>query len=488
MELPSPTGRRSLMLLLSALLCLGFFTTSLVSYYTSKASLRDSILKQELPLTSDNIYSEIQKDLVRPVFISSMMASDTFLRDWAIHGEQDVDRIRRYLREVMLRYGTFTSFYVSETTRNYYHSSGVLKQVDEASPVDAWFFRVRRLQEPYEINVDPDMANRDTLTIFINYRVLDYQGRFIGTAGVGLNVDSVRRAIDEYERRYRRSITFVDKEGRVIVLGTRKGGEIQNIHAVDGLRDLAKELLDTPAGSYQYTSNGRSWLLNARYLPELKWYILVQKSEDEALAPLRRTLAFNLSVCAGVTLLVLLITGLTVGRYQRRLEDLAATDKLTGLINRQAFDVLIRQAISQARRDMTPLSVILLDIDHFKLVNDNFGHMVGDEALKAVARALKGALRESDSVCRWGGEEFLVVLKACDGAQAAALAEKLRAAISDDASLEELGVPRLTASLGVAQLIPGDSADSLVTRADAALYEAKTDGRDRVRTSVCQES
>lgn len=485
MPQPPLAGRRSLMLLLSALLCLGFFTTSLVSYYTSKASLRDSILKQELPLTSDNIYSEIQKDLVRPVFISSMMGSDTFLRDWALHGEQDVDRIRRYLREVMLRYGTFTTFFVSEATRNYYHSSGVLKRVDKKNPADEWFFRVRKMSDAYEINVDPDMANRDTLTIFINYRVLDYAGKFIGTAGVGLNVDSVRRAIDEYERRYSRSITFVDRQGRVIVLGTRKGGEPQSIMEVEGLRDLAPSILQEPASSHQYSSHGKSWLINARYLPELHWYILVQKSEDEALAPLRRTLVFNLSVCLGVTILVLVITGLTVGRYQSRLEQLAATDKLTGLINRQAFDVLFRRAISQARRDSSRLSVVLLDIDHFKGVNDTFGHMVGDEALKAVAKAVRGALRESDAVCRWGGEEFLVVLSGCGGPQALGLAEKLRLAIASDASLEALGVPRLTASLGVAELTPGDTADTLITRADKALYDAKAAGRDRVCASGC---
>lgn len=485
MAQPPLTGRRSLMLLLSALLCLGFFTTSLVSYYTSKQSLRDSILKQELPLTSDNIYSEIQKDLVRPVFISSMMGNDTFLRDWTLHGEQDVHRVRRYLKEIMSRYGTFTTFFVSESTRNYYHSTGVLKRVEEDNPADAWFFRVRQMMEPYEINVDPDMANRDTLTIFINYRVLDYRGNFIGTAGVGLNVESVRRAIDEYERRYNRSISFVDKQGRVIVLGTRKGDEPQSIMEVEGLRDLAPTMLQEPASSHQYVNRGKSWLINARYLPELNWYILVQKSEDEALAPLKRTLAFNLSVCLGVTILVLLVTGLTVGRYQNRLEQLAATDKLTGLINRQAFDVLFRKAISQAKRDGSRLSVVILDIDHFKDVNDSFGHMVGDEALKAVAAALRGALRESDAVCRWGGEEFLVVLSGCGGPQALALAEKLRLAIAEDASLEALGAGRLTASLGVAEMVPGDTADTLITRADKALYEAKAAGRDRVCASGC---
>lgn len=91
-----------------------------MNYHVSKAAIRESIVASELPLTSDNIYSEIQKDLIRPIFVSSMMASDTFLRDWALAGERDAGQIVKYLREVKVRYGAFTSFFVSERTRTYY--------------------------------------------------------------------------------------------------------------------------------------------------------------------------------------------------------------------------------------------------------------------------------------------------------------------------------------------------------------------------------
>lgn len=104
------SDKRKLIFILSILLSTGFAATTLINYYVSKASIRESIVASELPLTSDNIYSEIQKDLVRPIIISSMMASDTFLRDWVLAGEQDVERMTRYLREVKQRYGAFTSF------------------------------------------------------------------------------------------------------------------------------------------------------------------------------------------------------------------------------------------------------------------------------------------------------------------------------------------------------------------------------------------
>src|SRR5512146_2776777 len=113
---PLAGDKRKLIVILSLLLSVGFAVIALVNYHVSKAAIRESIVANELPLTSDNIYSELQKDLIRPVFISSMMASDTFLRDWVLSGEKDVGRMTKYLKEVMGRYHTFTSFFVSDRT------------------------------------------------------------------------------------------------------------------------------------------------------------------------------------------------------------------------------------------------------------------------------------------------------------------------------------------------------------------------------------
>ena len=149
------------------LLACGFLATSLLSYFSSRSAIRDGIINTELPLTSDTVYSEIQKDLIRPVLIASMMAQDTFLRDWVLSGEQDTERMTRYLSEVMGKQDIFTSFFVSDRTRTYYQAKGVLKHVEPGTWRDAWYFRLRELKAPYEINVDLDMANQDSLTVFI---------------------------------------------------------------------------------------------------------------------------------------------------------------------------------------------------------------------------------------------------------------------------------------------------------------------------------
>lgn len=478
--------KRPVLLLVTLFLALGFLGTTLVSYQVSRQAIRESILTQELPLTSDNVYSEILKDLVRPVFVASMMASDTFLRDWTLNGERDATQLTRYLREVMGKYGAFTSFFISEKSRNYYHPTGVLKQVSELESRDAWYYRVRAMHEPYEINVDPDMANRDLLTIFINYKVQDFDGRFIGAAGVGLTVEAVRTAISQYQERFDRRISFVDAQGRILLAGNSRQKET-NIHFVEGLRELAPAILSEKTGSYEYRQDGKTHLLNVRYIPELKWFLFVEKAEDGALAGIRRTLYVNLAVCLAVTILVVFITGMALSRYQGRMEEMATTDKLTGLLNRQTLDVLFQQAISLARRGNEPLAVVLADLDHFKAVNDKLGHLVGDQVLKLTAANLRQQLRASDTVCRWGGEEFLMILKDCDDATGALLAEKLRTALENDPELRALagGVAPggVTASFGVAQFVPGESVESLVGRADAALYAAKQAGRNCVKTA-----
>jgi diguanylate cyclase (GGDEF)-like protein/hemerythrin-like metal-binding protein/PAS domain S-box-containing protein len=163
------------------------------------------------------------------------------------------------------------------------------------------------------------------------------------------------------------------------------------------------------------------------------------------------------------------------------LEKLAATDKLTGLWNRRHFEQLAGVEIARCRRYSHMASLVMVDIDHFKSVNDRFGHDVGDRTLTSVARALREALRGSDSVCRWGGEEFVVLLPAISATGAVRMADRLRAVVE----MLDLGPTpgRVTVSAGVAQLGPGEELAKWLKRADEALYRAKALGRNRVELS-----
>jgi diguanylate cyclase (GGDEF)-like protein len=161
-----------------------------------------------------------------------------------------------------------------------------------------------------------------------------------------------------------------------------------------------------------------------------------------------------------------------------RLAELAATDGLTGLKNSRAFREALTSAGSFASRMDHPLSLILLDVDHFKSYNDTFGHLAGDDVLRTVGTLLRGQLRLHDLAARYGGEEFAVLLPATDDAAAQIVAERLREAIAS----HPWPLRPITASFGVATLAVGDPASppDLVAWADRALYASKRAGRNRV--------
>ena len=472
-------GRR-LLVLLSLLLSAAFLATTLGSYFVSRNIIREAIIGRELPLAASNIYVELQKDLVQPVVISSTMAHDTFLRDWVLKGEVDVSEMNRYLQEIKTRYGAFSSFFVSERSTSYYTGGGVLKKVSPTDPRDAWYYRVRDMKEPYEINVDPDLANQDAMTIFINYRVFDFAGQYLGATGIGLTMDAMYSRIKNYQERFQRTIYFVNEQGRVVLRGHNGTPAPTDLRQRPGLRELIDRILQDKNGGYQYEAGGTNHLLNVQYIPELKWYLFIEKDESEALAPVRQTLYINLAICLVITLVVLMLTNVSLSRYQRRIEDMAATDKLTGMLNRQAFDILMDKLMADCARAARPVSMLMLDLDHFKWVNDQYGHAQGDRVLCRVAETLRHTLRKSDIAVRWGGEEFLVVLDRCALDEARRTAEKIRERIAQ-ATLEVKGKPlALSVSAGVSQLRGDELPDEAIHRADAALYQAKNGGRNRV--------
>src|SRR5215472_5634776 len=166
-------------------------------------------------------------------------------------------------------------------------------------------------------------------------------------------------------------------------------------------------------------------------------------------------------------------------------EERARTDTLTGLPNRRALEEFFRSAQAQAMEHDQPLSTLLIDIDHFKRFNDNFGHGVGDQVLRLVAKALRERLRENDLPARYGGEELIAVLPGADLAACTATAERIRRSLAECTITRRStgeALPGITVSIGVGQFQPGESMEDLIERCDRALYQAKKRGRNLVVT------
>ena len=158
------------------------------------------------------------------------------------------------------------------------------------------------------------------------------------------------------------------------------------------------------------------------------------------------------------------------------------TDPLTGLLNRLSLNSFANREIKLAQRHNKALSLLIIDIDHFKHINDQYGHLAGDKVLKMVARKLKNSVRETDQVFRYGGEEFLIFLHESDLDSATKSAERIRQNIAKACTRFDKHTLRVKASIGVSSLANGDDFNALFTRADHATYQAKQQGRNRVVT------
>jgi len=168
-------------------------------------------------------------------------------------------------------------------------------------------------------------------------------------------------------------------------------------------------------------------------------------------------------------------------RAKEEAERLAITDPLTGLFNRRFLEEKLSNELIRAKAHNNYLSIVMADIDHFKRINDAYGHKVGDEVLKALALILRANTRENDTVARYGGEEFVILLSNVSKYDAYRIAERIRLEI-EDTSFEEIGVPeKITVSFGIS-CFPEDGEDAidLLKKADQALYQAKSQGRNRV--------
>ena len=299
-----------------------FLLTSISSYLVTRGNMRDTIIESTLPLTSDNVYSEIQRDLLQPIFIASLMAHDTFLRDWAINGEQDEDSITRYLHEIKVKYGTISSFFVSDQTLKYYHAHGLLKTISPDEPRDQWYFRVKNMTKRYEINVDPDLANADEMTIFINYRTFNYDGEFIGATGVGLTVNNVNNLLSRYEAKFNRQIFFTNTQGKIVLRPMNSPLlKYQSLQEIEGLESASAQLLSNKNKQVTYKRDGETRMLHCRYVPELHWYLIVEQSEAALLAPIREQLLINIGLSVFVTMAVVMICIAAIKRQQTKLEQ-----------------------------------------------------------------------------------------------------------------------------------------------------------------------
>ena len=323
----------------------------------------------------------------------------------------------------------------------------------------------------------------DTWTIFVSFPMFDEAGIFIAIGVVALDAVALSSSLGDDGT----------LPGRVIVIRRLSDGAImarsraaqENLgRALSPHHPVLAAARHAPAGNLIYRSerDGRLIFVSYRVPAAVDVSVAAAFDENVLMANFHR---LRIAVLGGLGIAIVLGLMLVFywaqrWQFRKNLEQAAHVDPLTGLRNRRSFEAKMESTLRKARDSQEQLAVLLVDIDHFKRINDTYGHAVGDQVLQGVARTLSAQLREKDLVCRWGGEEILIVLRDCPVASASVRAEQLRQAIQTIFEDRNGSMPPVTASIGVSGIASENDLGEAIRRADLALYQAKHAGRNRV--------
>jgi diguanylate cyclase (GGDEF)-like protein len=276
------------------------------------------------------------------------------------------------------------------------------------------------------------------------------------------------------------------QDGTVVAISRNPAGRLTHEESYQHPLAVAARLASEGGLRFRRTADGRRMSAYFRVLPGFDLIVEVSKDEAVELAGFR-LLSSIIWTAMALSMVASLGGGellLRIHRLRRSLEHQATRDPLTGLYNRRFLSEAVRLETARAQRTQSCFSVVLADLDHFKRLNDSLGHAAGDAALRDVADCLMAMFRGSDIVCRYGGEELLVLLPGSGLEGACRSAEALRGEIGRLRDGSEAELPALSVSVGVATFpLHGASGEAIIQAADAALYQAKQAGRDRVRSA-----
>ena len=476
-----------IIIIITFLLLILSVTISMANYMVSLKSTQMHLRTQSLPLSVDNIYTEIQKHLIEPYLVSSMMAHDTFVKDWILHDEKSVDKIAKYLESIKNKYEMLTAFLVSEKSRKYYTHNGFLEDIKKDNPNNQWYFEFKDIPKSHEINLDFNDNYTNTLIMFINFKIYDDNYNFMGSTGIGLEISYIDEMLRMFKKNYNLNVYFLNEDGKIVLTRQDKDAP-KYIDDMPKLKAHKDKILSKNTDIIEYSKNNEEYILKTKYIPELDIYLVVEAKLNDFAKEATQVFYINLALSLSFTLIFSIIIMYVLKKYHKKLERLADFDSLTQIPNRRNFDKQFSRFLDLHKRDERPICLVFIDIDDFKTINDELGHQIGDEVLIQTAKILSKSIRKTDLISRWGGEEFVIAFLDTHINDAHTITQKIREAIEKNEDLKNSVGYNITASFGLTACNEYDTIDTVILRADKAMYEAKQHGKNRVVLARSQPS
>jgi len=451
----------------------------MINYYLSIQTSEKQLKTVSLPLSLDNIYTEIQKNILQPYLISSMMANDTFVKSWLEKPNQDDQKIINYLRTIQKKYHIFNTFLVSVKTKNYYTQDGLIETLDLNNTKTKWYTDFLKIQNKHEINIDFNKKISSALTIFINYKILNHKNNTIGVTGVAIKTTYINKMLKKFREKYNFKVTFFNEQGKT-VLSEQNHNNYKSIDSSPLLKPYYKKIISKESHLLEVKKNNERYLIHTKYIKDLNLYLMVEVKLSTYTNNLKTILLFNLLSALAIVVFIVIVLYRIIQQHSKKLETLAFYDTLTQIYNRRYFETRLLNEIENTKRYASDLSIIFIDIDNFKQVNDTKGHDTGDEILKIISKIFKENIRKTDIIARWGGEEFVILLPNTNAKEAVVIAEKLKHSLENNIEIKTILSYALNASFGVTENKKSDDIDTIIKRADNAMYISKKNGKNRV--------
>lgn len=454
-----------------------------VVYRDTKAyqALAEKHTKNIVSLADLNISKYIENTMTKPVMVSKTMANDEFLKSWLTEETQNFDndiyltKLYTYLKTYQKKYDYSTVFCVSSATDHYYYQNGLNKTVSKEDPHDIWYYNFIDSGREYDLQIDTNEANKDTITVFVNFRIESDTGQLLGIIGVGLEVDSLEYLVHSYEKNYDLSIYIINSGGAPNSFSgtTNLFLTKENLKKVTGVQDEIKLVRSNEPQMQWFTSNKTLKCLVTKYDSTLGWYLIVEKDTASIRNAFQERIKNNIFfMLISLATCVMIIT-IIFNHYNTLIITNENKDELTGLSNPKLFAKQFTSFMHKMKS--SPKTLFMFDIDHFKFVNDTYGHIYGNSVLRTVSEKLEQITKDHGIVSRWGGDEFLGVL-ALSIEDSKHLLQELMESLSQEEKMHYC----ITISIGITQVNQNLNLDQMIKMADTAMYHSKENGRNQI--------
>lgn len=477
--------KKHILLKTNIIICLiifvGFLGITSTSYNTYKRVLEDDV-KNISKLTSSTLYSKIDGKLIEPLFVAQTMANDTFLKNWLKYEKENINSdeykefAEEYLYAIKEKYGYDSVFLVSAETNIYYFYDGINKIISEENSHDIWYYNFINKNKPYKLNIDYDEVNNETLTIFIDCRVENKEGKLLGVVGVGIKMDHLQKLLKSYEEEFDLNAFLIDKNGLIKVDTDSENIETINFFENESISKIRCDIFTEQLNPkiYWYGKNKICNCLIIQYIPNFEWYLVVEKNTQIIRDSFHSLVKKDMAISFLILVLLMALSSYTIKRYNHKLFVLSKMDELTGLPNSDALEMrFLVEGNKWAEKGTT---LFLLDVDDFKIINDTKGHIFGNTILTHIGEIVGKITKSHGMSVRWGGDEFVGTLS-LPLEESILLIEEIMQEVYKICLKDGW---KVTLSIGITNIKKNSKLNDLIEEADKAMYYSKCSGKNKI--------